>query len=246
MKINKKGMTLVECIIAMAVFSIATTGFVMAASVCMRSQAKAGTRMTKTNTQTTNLEHFSTFAHVLDPSYSNVRPMASGTNQFQMTFQFPTDTVVNDKIYGYYSTLEDEDEDGVFELSFFSAADQVTLGEGEYWVTLYNYDGAQQTLDITCPDDFSFFDNEKNDTAQQTLPRHIWAPEGGYMKFGIKAKSGGGAPTVTIHSVEGNFTDKTLNIADFKLSEDENYCNIYYTGAGTFLTPEDFDSASPE
>ena len=44
MKNNKKGMTLVECIIAMAVFAVATTGFTMAATTCIKAQIKSHTR----------------------------------------------------------------------------------------------------------------------------------------------------------------------------------------------------------
>lgn len=249
---NKKGMTLVECIVAMGVFAVATTGFVMAASVSMRSQAKSASRMTKTNTQSTNLEHFSSYSHVLDPEYSNVRPMSSGTNQWQMTYKFKNATIVNDNIYGYIAKLDPDDREGVFDLSFFSSADQLTLGDGEYWVTLYNFDGNQHTWDITCPPEFSFFDNEKDDTAQQTLPRHIWAPSGGYMKFGIKQKTPGVGDIKTclrIHSVEES-KDYTVGVQDKMPNKSiaeggDNMCHIYFNN-GVFMNPEDFNKTAPE
>ncbi|SFC45637.1 type IV pilus modification PilV family protein [Ruminococcus albus] len=256
MKFNKKGMTLVECIIAMAVFAVATTGFTMVATACMKAQAKTGARMTKTNTQSTNLEHFSTYAKVLDPGYTNVSPMYAGTNQFQMTFNFEKAgiTVQNKNVYGYYAKLEDTDKDSVFDLSFFTPANQVQLSDGEYWVTLYNYDSEQHTWDITCNSDFAFFDNEKNTTQQQTLPRHIWAPNGGYYKFGIKQKTPGvGDITscLTIHSYEDNADYPPVGISDkmpngaLGTEGGDNMVYIYYYN-GAFQTPEQFDADHPD
>lgn len=252
MNTNKKGMTLVECIIAMAVFAVATTGFTMAATACMKAQAKTGRRMTATNTQTTNLEHFSTFSQVLDPEYSNVKPMEAGVNRFKMTFAFPSVTIENDHVYGYSSKLDEDSPDGVFELSFFSAADQVPLEDNEYWITLYNYSGSQQTWDISCAipgdsQDFEFFDNEKKNTVQQTLPRHIWAPNGGYMKFGIRQRIAGVGDLnscLKITNVEtGN--EFTVPVTNKKVKEDENMCSIYFDGS-SFLSPAEFDGMPSE
>ena len=235
MKTNKKGMTLVECIIAMAVFAVATTGFTMAATACMKAQAKTGRRMTATNTQTTNLEHFSSYSRVLDPEYSNVRAMNSGVNKYKMTFNFGSIEVENDNVYGYKSVLDHDSPDGVFELSFFSAAEQIDLGEGEYWITLYNNSSSQHTLDISCavPGDsqvFEFFNNEHDNAVQQALPRHIWAPNGGYMKFGLKQRTPGVGDLDTCLTITDFDADKTyiVGLSDDNLtSSDKNYCAIY-------------------
>lgn len=252
MKTNKKGMTLVECIIAMAVFAVATTGFTMAAAACMKAQAKTTRRMTTTNSQTTNLEHFSTFSHVLDPEYANVKPMEDGLNKFKMTFDFGSVKVENDHVYGYSSKLDPDSPDGVFELSFFSAADQVSLDSHEYWITLYNYGAIQQTWDISCaiPGDsqeFEFFDAGKNSAVQQTLPRHIWAPNGGYMKFGIRQRTPGVGDIDTcmvITNVEtGN--KMTVPVTSMRESDEDNMCSIYFDGSN-FLTPEEFKGAPSE
>jgi prepilin-type N-terminal cleavage/methylation domain-containing protein len=254
MKSNKKGMTLVECIIAMAVFAVATTGFTMVATTCMKAQARTVKRMTTTNNQTTNLEHFSTFSQVLDPEYTNVKPMENGTNRFKMTFAFPALTVENDHVYGYTAKLDEESQDGVFELSFFSAADQVTLDANEYWITLYNYGTEQRTWDISCAiagdsQQFEFFDNEKNNTVQQTLPRHIWAPNGGYMKFGIRPREGCSADGIDsclkITCVETGET-YTVPVTTMAITDDEpGMCAIYFNGT-SFLSPAQFDSENPE
>ena len=253
MKTNKKGMTLVECIIAMAVFAVATTGFTMAATVCMKAQARTVRRMTATNNQTTNLEHLSTYSKVLDPEYSNVKKMETGTNKFTITFPFESGDIVNNHVYGYKSKLDEDSPDGVFELSFFSPAEQVSLDSHEYWVTLYNCSTEQKQWNITCtvPGDlqeFEFFNNEKDPSAGQALPTHIWAPNGGYMRFGIRQKTAGVGDInncLVITDDEGN-SSAPIKITDMCINEGENYCAIYYYpghGENPFLSPREYDAA---
>lgn len=236
-KMNKKGMSLVECIVAMGVFAVATTGFTMGATACMKSQAKSGRVLQKTNTQTTNLEHFSTYARVFDAQYANVKKMSSDANQWQMVFDFPGagETVTNNNVFGYYSVIDEGDSKGIYQLSFFTAANTVALDPDEYWVTLYNYDTAQHTFDIECTDSFTFFDNEKNRKGTG-LPRHIWAPDGGFFKFGV-AKADGSAD---IHNClivketreDASTTTTNLGLADYmphgEMGVEENGDNMVY------------------
>jgi prepilin-type N-terminal cleavage/methylation domain-containing protein len=242
MKTNKKGMTLVECIVAMAVFAIATTGFTMAATACMRAQAKSHKRMTKTNVQSTNLEHFSTNAHVLDPEYSNIKPMTTGANQFKITFPFKTSTVENKNVYGYYAKLDSNDKEGVYQLSFLSAVDQIKLTEGEYWVTLYNCTSDGQEFTVSCDEDYTFFDNEHNISYDTSLPGHLWSADGGYRKFGVKNLKGTGAKiTITRRGTANpeNDTDTTTITIDSSWmpngtldngGDGDNMVSIYYVG----------------
>ncbi len=250
MKTNKKGMTLVECIVAMAVFAVATTGFVMAASVSMRSQAKSARRMEKTNSQSTSLEHFSSYASVLDPEYSNVRPMTVGTNQWRMTFAFPASTVINDHVFGYNAKLDSTDPDGVFDLSFFSSAEQLMLDENQYWVTLYNYDTQQHewTAELNSAD-YTFFDNEGQDSGLQSTPSRLIAPNGGYVKFGVKRKTSGASMNGCL-KITGDGLGEGVNI-DLdsmkmpSLNKDDHMRYIYYNGSN-FVTPEDYNSKPAE
>ena len=251
MQSNKKGMTLVECIIAMAVFAVATTGFTMAATTCMRVQAKQSKRMTKTNVQSTNLEHFSTFTTVLDPEYSDVRRMAGGENKFKMTFKFDDATIVNDNVYGYYAKLDPNDQDGVYELSFFTSTDVAALGEDEYWITLYNFTDDTQTWSLTCPDEFKFFDNEKNKTQQHVLPTRMWAPDGGYLKFGISKEDVDGDLTTCLQiTPEGSTTPIIVGIDKEKAKENGNKYSIYYypdeNGTYKFMDGDEFATVHPE
>lgn len=251
MKTNKKGMTLVECIVAMAVFAIATAGFTMAATACMKAQVKSSKRMTKTNVQSTNLEHFSSYSQVLDPSFTNVSPMTSGANQFQMTFDFGSTVIVNKNVYGYYAQLDSEDKDKVYDLSYFTSAEQVNLSADEYWVTLYNCDAKQQswTLELNS-DAFTFFDNQKDPTAGQKLPRHNWAPNGGYYKFGIKQLKAGNLAAclkITSHGETSTsiYPDAVGITEDCMLNKSipnggDNMVSIYYEG-GKFMTAKAYN-----
>lgn len=248
MKANKKGMTLVECIIAMAVFAIATTGFTMAATACMKAQAKSNGRMTKTNVQSTNLEHFSSFSKVLDPEYTNVSPMTTGTNQFQMTFKFGTDVIENKNVYGYYAKLDGDDKDKVYDLSYFTAAEQLNLSANEYWVTIYNCDSTLKTWNIETTSGFRFFDNEHNITMGQKLPTRQWAPNGGYLKFGIEQLEGSETDLASCLKITkaGETTGKTTGITeDCMLNHSiknggDNMVSIYYEG-GKFISATEYN-----
>ncbi|MCR5019635.1 prepilin-type N-terminal cleavage/methylation domain-containing protein [Ruminococcus sp.] len=249
MKANKKGMTLVECIVAMGVFAVATTGFVMAASASMRSQAKSASRMTKTNSQSTSLEHFSSYVRVLDPEYSNVRPMSYGTNQWRMTFPFDASTVVNNHVFGYNAKLDDNDPDGVFDLSFFTAAEQLSLEADEYWVTLYNNDSMQHewTAELNSTD-FSFFDNQHNNMGQQKLPSHLWAPNGGYFKFGIKRDTAGASMNGCLKITGDGLPAEGVNINLDEMvlpKTNDNMRYIYFDG-GAFNGPAPDEESSGE
>ena len=246
MKTNRKGMTLVECIIAMGVFAIATTGFTMAATACVKAQTKYHTRNRITNSQTTNLEHFSNYKDVVDLSEHNVTSMdpdtGIGKNMYQMTFEFPSATVVNNKIHGYRSLVND-DEDGVFELSFFSPINQVSLEANEYWITLYNCSDVEVTWDISGESHIMFFDNEKNTTGN-TLPRHIWNAGGEYKRFGVRDESNGSESLqITIKDPINN-TSAVVPLGN-KINingEEDRYGYIFYTGGNNFLS---FDEYNP-
>lgn len=257
-RINKKGMSLVECIVAMGVFAVATTGFTMGAFACMQNQAKSSRVLTKTNTQSTNLEHFSTYAQVFDTQYANIKKMSPDANQWQMVFDFPKagETVKNNNVFGYYSVIDEGDSKGIYQLSFFTAANTVPLNADEYWVTLYNFDANQRTWDISCPSSFMFFDNEKNRKGNQ-LPRHIWAPNGGFMKFGIAKDDPSASLTNCLHIEEISETDGSVTPYDVSIDdkmpngqigaddEGDNMVYIYFEN-GNFLNKQDYSAAHPD
>ena len=242
MKNNKHGMTLVECIIAMAVFAVASTGFIMTATACYKSQVKAKKRMDTANTQTTNLEHFSNYSQVVDPEALNVEPMSGGSNRWVITFPFTSASggeISNSKVHGYYSVADPDDP--VFDLSFFSPIEQVDLTTDEYWVTFTNVGSEQKWLELSLADSthFVFFDNEKNEASGSTLPEHIWGPNGGAFRFGIKNKGGGdiSGAVLTVHDVQTDQDIGTYTISDFILPDDngsvdtsKGYCAYYING----------------
>ncbi|MBQ8965757.1 prepilin-type N-terminal cleavage/methylation domain-containing protein [Ruminococcus sp.] len=241
MKMNKKGMTLVECIIAMAVFAIATTGFTMAATTCIRAQTKFHTRNKIANNQSTDLEHFANYSDVVDLSEYSVTTMdpntGIGKNMYQITYAFPSATVTNSKVHGYRAEVDSDDK--VFELSFLSPINTVSLDSDEYWFTLYNVSGSDVSWDWSCSTDYSFFDNEKAST-QQTLPNggRIWA-DGSIMRFGIKSSVGDlSGCTAHVEFFNGSYCDipnmgQFLNINEDD-PDDDQYGYIFYMGGHSF------------
>ena len=155
-------------------------------------------------------------------------------------------TVVVAKVNGKWVTAQAPAH--AVTVSVPSAADQLSLEDNEYWITLYNYGGEQQTWDISCavPGDsqyFEFFDSSKNNTAQQTLPRHICASNGGSMQFGIRQKTPGVGDLnscLKITNVETG-TEYTVSLKDKMINDGENMCSLYFDGS-IFLSPAQFEN----
>ena len=155
-------------------------------------------------------------------------------------------TVVVAKVNGKWVTAQAPAH--AVTVSVPSAADQLSLEDNEYWITLYNYGGEQQTWDISCavPGDsqyFEFFDSNKNNTAQQTLPRHICASNGGSMQFGIRQKTPGVGDLnscLKITNVETG-TEYTVSLKDKMINDGENMCSLYFDGS-IFLSPAQFEN----
>lgn len=253
MKMNKKGMSLVECIVAMGVFAVATTGFTMAASACVRAQAKSHKRNLATNVQTTNLEHFSNYKQVVNLSEYNVKPMdndPTSVNSYVITYTFPSVEFKNTKVFGYRSTVADG-EDGVFELSFLSPVSHVDLEDNEYWITLYNCSTVDEAWDISCSSDFHFFDTEKNSKGQSLTVNNMIATQD-YIVFGIAddrpasqivPNDPNGITFYIDDPIDGNHYE--VPIEDYldissEDNSDDRYGYIFYTGGSTFETYADY------
>ena len=230
MKNNKKGMTLVECIIAMAVFAVATTGFTMAATTCIKAQVKSHSRNRIANSQTTNLEHFSNYSKVIDPSELNVEEMPE---RYAISFNFEgTANVINKDIYGYTAIADPDDE--VYQLSFISPIERVTVMPGEWWVTIYNADPSDQIFNLTLCPGFEFFDNEKERTSYPS-EGCLWGGSGGIRKIGVRSTGGSfDDPCFTISRPGGTSQDIVIGNFNTEESTDNSsgYAMIYYNGSG--------------
>lgn len=200
-KTNKKGFTLVEVIIAMSVFAIISTGFVMAASYAYKAQTKAKKRLTISNEQTTNLEDY---RGVIDPTYAGtydeagisdlgVQRIGSDTGKWIMTYKFDNGTVItNNRMRGFSSTPAVDDK--VFQLTYFSPNDRVSLDSGEYWVTIYNVSPDVATtlpMLVKCDGTYNLFNNEKKIfPGRTTMPSRIIPGDNYQISFGVKDTRG--------------------------------------------------------
>ncbi|EGC03742.1 prepilin-type cleavage/methylation N-terminal domain protein [Ruminococcus albus 8] len=237
MKKNNKGMTLVECIIAMAVFAVATTGFTMAATSCIRAQIKSHARNRIANEQTTNLEHFSNYSKVIDPTLLNVKEMPE---KYGVSFDFGTIKVVNKDVYGYTALADPEDK--TYQLSFISPIERVTVLPGEWWITIYNADPTDKSFDIYAQPGFIFFNNEKEDAGTESLDR-IYPANGGMRKIGIRNISGDNSSALVIS--DNSTKSQTINLVDYATEKNTDntagYVSIYYEN-GEFVNKETYES----
>lgn len=237
MKKNNKGMTLVECIIAMAVFAVATTGFTMAATGCIRAQIKSHARNRIANEQTTNLEHFSNYSKVIDPTLLNVKEMPE---KYGVSFDFGTVKVVNKDVYGYTALADPEDK--TYQLSFISPIERVTVLPGEWWITIYNADPTDKSFDIYAQSGFRLFNNEKDDAGEESLDR-IYPANGGMRKIGIRNISGDNSSALVIS--DNSTTSQTINLLEYATEKNTDntagYVSIYYEN-GQFVNKETYES----
>ncbi|MCC3349829.1 prepilin-type N-terminal cleavage/methylation domain-containing protein [Ruminococcus albus] len=237
MKKNNKGMTLVECIIAMAVFAVATTGFTMAATSCIRAQIKSHARNRIANEQTTNLEHFSNYSKVIGPTLLNVKEMPE---KYGVSFDFGTIKVVNKDVYGYTALADPEDK--TYQLSFISPIERVTVLPGEWWITIYNADPTDKSFDIYAQPGFIFFNNEKEDAGTESLDR-IYPANGGMRKIGIRNISGDNSSALVIS--DNSTKSQTINLVDYATEKNTDntagYVSIYYEN-GEFVNKETYES----
>jgi prepilin-type N-terminal cleavage/methylation domain-containing protein len=243
MKKNNKGMTLVECIIAMAVFAVATTGFTMAATSCIRAQIKSHARNRIANEQTTNLEHFSNYSKVIDPTLLNVKEMPE---KYGVSFDFGTVKVVNKDVYGYTALTDPADK--TYQLSFISPIEQVTVQPGEWWITIYNADSSDKSFRLEAKSNFVFFDNEKNE-AGDVADYRIYPANGGIRKIGIKNVGGDDTDALIIRDFDNQTIDHVISLPYFATEMNDagtaGYVSIYYEN-GVFMRKSDYDANHAE
>jgi hypothetical protein len=221
----------------MAVFAVATTGFTMAATSCIRAQIKSHARNRIANEQTTNLEHFSNYSKVIDPTLLNVKEMPE---KYGVSFDFGTVKVVNKDVYGYTALADPEDK--TYQLSFISPIERVTVLPGEWWITIYNADPTDKSFDIYAQSGFRLFNNEKEDAGEKSEDR-IYPANGGMRKIGIRNISGDNSSALVIS--DNSTTSQTINLLEYATEkngeETAGYVSIYYEN-GEFVNKETYES----
>lgn len=228
---NKRGVTLVEVIVAMAIFSVMTTTFVMTVNYCIRSNKLARLRLTESNKQTTDLENYS---GVVDFAAADVDQMSAGTNKYTFTFDFATgDSIVNDKNYGYVSKSADI-SDSPLQMRYFTSIEKTDLEADEYWITMYNFASSDQVWTITAGTDVLFFNNEKDMISSTITPGML--ANGSVCKFGVKIGAGGSLSDAFKIAIDTE--EETVDLTGY--SDAERYAFIYGTDDG-WKTEEEFD-----
>lgn len=233
---NKRGVTLVEVIVAMAIFSIMATTFIMTVDYCLQFNKKAMYRLRESNKQATDLENFS---GVVDYASADVAPINRGSNKYAFTFDFSTgDTIVNNKNSGYVSKSTGISDSGLA-MRYFSPIEQLDLDVDEYWVTMTNFDDTDQVWTITAGPNVVFFNNEKEMISSTTLNPAVLA-EGGKCTFGVKLMPGASVDNAFTVNIIAGEPDDTIDLSPY--SDTERYAFIYRYN-DSWQTKDEFDSS---
>lgn len=231
----KRGVTLVEVIVAMAIFTIMATTFIMTVSFCLQFHKQSLYRLRESNKQATDLENFS---GVVDYESADVAPINRGSNKYAFTFDFSTgDTIVNNKNSGYVSKSTSISQSGLA-MRYFSPIEQLDLDVDEYWVTISNFDDLDQLLTITAGSNVIFFNNEKEIISATTLNAAVLA-EGGKCSFGVKLMPGASINNAFSVNVLVDDPDEVFDLTPY--TDSERYAFIYLYN-DEWKTKEEFDN----
>lgn len=140
-KVNQSGMTLVEILVAMALFSIMflMMSGIMYSSVKLNAQTR--TYDQETDVQIEDVERYNPMGATIDGvtvESSNIDEYEgdNGSNQFELTFDFSsTGRVIT--INGYAYEAESRDDNNGFQLKFFNST-RPDIANNKYWVRVIN------------------------------------------------------------------------------------------------------------
>ncbi len=255
-KHNRKGMTLIEVIIAMTILGIASTMIVMSLVYAVKANAYNYKRAKEVSYQSNYAENYDdTKVYAYDEA--DVNPYSiGGTNSVDLTAEFGDKTLETKNVASFKSKLNGFAETINYELKFFdSSANKLgtTLNpaNGVYMVTFYNNSGTDLinfTLSVD-PDPATgghFFNTEG-----VPLPDASHNP--GDMISGAKYNVGvvcGSSETIMeISNPAGasyGFTLKTDNLSDYVDVDDNGnetgYILIHYMGEGRYLSQTQYEA----
>lgn len=155
-KYNKKGMTLVEVIVAMTILGIMSALFVSVAVAAKKQNKDNAKRSAEMYEQAAAAENYDPTKEYSTEDIKVSKFLSTGTsNTFTIRAEFEGYDLKTD-VYGYKVNRMDEDTKSEgYRLRFFKSqnADIVpTLEPGEYWVKVINESGAEIDLFTSTPD----------------------------------------------------------------------------------------------
>lgn len=263
LKKNKKGVTLVEIIVAMTLLGIMSSMFVTAAVYASRANKENYFRAREMYTQANDAEKFNKDKNYEADEIKVNKNIASGkaTNEFDLQADFGP-IVWDTTAYGYKSKINGIDKNGGYQLKFFEGQDvsvQPNPTKGIYWVKFYNDSGTDLTNYITTPElvGGKFFDVNSNFAGNNIM---LYTMTGSSSQIGFRVNSAG--TEYFGFSTDGTLYDPAhiAEAADFKLTSTnfDYFCEmdatglnktgniiIHYMGSGVYYNQADYESATP-
>lgn len=260
-KHNKKGVTLVEVIIAMTLLSMMAGMLVTVAVNAKNTNRDNYFRSKEMNEQALNAEQYNDAKNydMNDIKVNKYVGDGQTDNDFALEADWGDGIKWNTTAYGYKTKLNSIDSKAGYQLKFLQGTNvNITpnVNNGEYWVKFYNDSGAEITNFVMTPTTTGgkFFD-ANNNSSGNSVP--LTTGIGGVSQFGFIATSSGDYFGFTETNDDLYSASHVPSTSDFILSNEttfKKYCEtdsngnltgyivIHYMGGTTYLTQAEFDA----
>ncbi len=158
---NEKGMTLIEIIVATAVFGVACATLFTAILFAIQENKENYYAGNEIQMQMNSAERYNSKKTLLDNKVVKYRFSDTHSNKVSYIVDFNqthdgTDTdhdfeLSDDKVYAYMAIKGTNDRAATYQMRFFEAENALAVNpdDGKFWVNFYNYSGAQLDRAIT-------------------------------------------------------------------------------------------------
>lgn len=257
-KVNQNGMTLVEVLIAMTLFTIMfmMISTMMYASLKLNAQTRRYDE--ETDVQIEDVERYNPMGAVVDGITSSSTdiseyggPNSTGANKYEMTFTFPnTGKVI--LIDGYAYQADSKDEANGFSLKFFNST-RPDKTMGKYWIRVINVSSADnQKIYLYLPksDHGSFYLKNESEPYTAVLTKNV--PKQTALAVGFDSDGAASDSyfwVSTIADMSYDELDTRLDEQEFKKvnaanllstydNDGDGFIDIYYTDDGFMSTDQ--------
>ncbi len=257
-KHNKKGVTLVEVIIAMTLMGMMAGMLVTIAVQAKNTNRDNYIRSREMNTQAVDAEQYNNNKNYNMNEIKVNKYVGAGQadNTFNLEADFGSGVTWKTKAYGFKSKLNEIDKDAGYQMKFLQAKDvnvAPDASKGVYWVKFYNDSGAELTNFAETPAGTggSFFDVNKNVSGNKVI---LSTGIGDVKQFGFIV-SGPEYFGFTETNDAGLFDPShTAGLTDYVVTNLDHFCEkdalgnatgfviIHYIGGTTYYNQAEYDA----
>lgn len=244
-KKNHSGMSLVEILVAMTIFSIMFMMVSLCMSYSVRQNVKTQNYDEEIDEQVEDAEKYNPMgAYIAD--VNGIDSITSLQKDKEIKFSFGSRTIT---VYSDTYQVDSRNQANGFKLKFFSNI-KPDVSNGKYWVRLVNGTNSNKTICLYLPSDDkkpgSFYTTSGTEPFSTAVVKTI--PAESSRSIGFNASK---ADDIFFYISEGESTNpeslpdkimKTGNLSDYN---DNGYIDIYYyhddTGTEKFMTKTDYE-----